>query len=149
MLYPTKLKQTWCAMKFLRKIHWGAIFFTVINAYILAGTIDLAPIPKFKVTLVHNLEMSDTALITTLLACIGLLLTIFALFIAVLAYVGQNQIKIAAMSKAEEHVKQSITEDDGDLNSLVKKEVQELTYQHMYGTAIDDDWPENDEDGET
>ena len=135
-------------MKRNKKINWGAIIFTVVNAIILAGTIEIYPVPKLKVTLTNHLEIDYADLIVTLVTCLGVLLAAVTVIIAILAFVGLRQMKVTVINAAEEHIKKSISEDDGDLNRIVKNEVKEVTYQHMRGTSLEGDWPENDEDGE-
>jgi hypothetical protein len=136
-------------MKLKGKIHWGAIIFTIVNAFILACIIEIYPIPKFKVTLTNYLNIDYVDLIVILVTCLGVLIAALTIFIAILAFVGLRQMKVAAVSSAEEHVKKSIIEDDGDLNRIVKQEIDEITYQHLRGTEIADDWPDNDENGDT
>lgn len=147
----------------------------VASSIILAAIFDISPDWKLNVNLHSQINISYADLTAILLAGVSILVTILGVIVAIVTFVGYKQIKDAAISKAEEHVKESIKNEEGELyrlvkdaaiskaeeyvkesiknetgelHRLVKKEVQEITYQHLRGSTVQDDWP-SEENGET
>jgi hypothetical protein len=130
-------------LKFLRKVNWVAVIFTVINSIILAVFFDLAP--NLRLSAEVNVTYQDFA--ATLLTAVAIIIAVFGAVLGVLGLRGYNNIREEAVRKAEEHIKQSLL-DGGCLNELVKRETIEQA--RLLGSGGITEWgDENSEYGDT
>jgi hypothetical protein len=107
-------------LKFLKKINWFAVIFTVINSIVLAVFFDLSP----TLRLIPEVNVTYQDLAATLLSAVGIIIAVFGAVLGVLGLRGYNNIREEAVKNAEEHIKKSLL-DGGCLHELVKKETIE------------------------
>lgn len=132
-------------MKASNTINWKEVF-AVVTIVILAFFI-LNALPKLTFTAnppgAAVITYADLAAIV--LSCVSILVTILGVIIAIVTFIGYRQIKFIVVKKAEDHVKESVQNEQGDLYKLVQKEVKQITYKHLLGTESFKDWPPGEE----
>jgi len=129
-----------------KSIDWRAVTFSVFLALALAVIFDFSPTFRVSNTVHNEFDTNFTYfdLAAFLLGSVGLIVAAMGVVFAVLAIWGYDQIKKASISAAVEkasetalnHVKASISDENGELFKLAKKEVQEIATMHLRGTEF-------------
>ncbi len=100
-------------LNLIKKANWFVIIFTVINSIILAALIDFSPEVKLNWKLHKTVDVTYQDLAATLMTGVSVLVTVLGVIVAIITFVGFRHIKIAAVSKAVDHVKAELSENGG------------------------------------
>lgn len=137
-----------------QEINWKqvaiVIFLSVLFAILMDAFLDFSPDAHLIWSLKAEVNVSYQDLAATLLSAVSVLITILGVIIAIITFVGYKQIKVAAVKKAEAHIKKSIQHPNGTLHKLLKKEavesLEKISADLSQGMFVPMDW--GDEDSE-